>query len=68
MSFWVRSLVEVKMPRAMTSRSILLSQITLDTYSHVLPALHGDAITRLEALFAARFPCLPQRREFSVSS
>jgi len=32
---------------------------TLDTYSHVLPALHGDAITRLEALFAARFPCLP---------
>jgi integrase len=23
---------------------------TLDTYSHVLPALHGDAITRLEVL------------------
>ena len=32
---------------------------TLDTYSHVLPALHGDAITGLEALFGARFPCLP---------
>jgi len=41
---------------------------TLDTYSHVLPALHGDAISRLEALFAARFPCLPQRRELIVRS
>jgi integrase len=34
---------------------------TLDTYSHVLPALHGDAITRLAVLFAARFQSLPPR-------
>jgi len=35
---------------------------SLDTYSHALPALHRDAITRLEALFAARLACLALRR------
>ncbi len=41
---------------------------TLDTYSHVLPALHGNAITRLEAIFATRFAHLTQRGELSGRS
>jgi len=43
--------VDVKLVSGMLGHSTILQ--TLDTYSHVIPAMHGDAAAAMDALFTA---------------
>jgi integrase len=43
--------VHVKLVSEMLGHSTITH--TLDTYSHVIPAMHGDAVTAMDAVFSA---------------
>jgi integrase len=43
--------VHVKLVSEMLGHSTIT--LTLDTYSHVIPAMHGDAAAAMDALFSA---------------
>lgn len=43
--------VHVKLVSEMLGHSTIV--LTLDTYSHVIPAMHGDAAAAMDAVFTA---------------
>jgi integrase len=43
--------VHIKLVLEMLGHSTIV--LTLDTYSHVIPAMHGDAAAAMDALFTA---------------
>ena len=50
-SILLANYVHVKLVSEMLGHSTIT--LTLDTYSHVIPAMHGDAAAAMDAVFTA---------------